>query len=145
MCLVFCFMRNPCCVACAELMLKKVLYYFMNRQKLSKVWNKAVRFLSANESRVRVESQRIAGEDFEVWRWIQTTGQRHQHHHKMSLSVSFRVSQFGFQYLIRQVVERYTKCFYSTPLISVVIYVQCHILISKHNVIILCTQDPFGN
>lgn len=41
-----------------------------DRQRLSKAWNRAVRFLSANESRIRVESQRIAGEDFEVWRWI---------------------------------------------------------------------------
>ncbi|XP_074620236.1 uncharacterized protein LOC141879033 isoform X1 [Acropora palmata] len=42
-----------------------------DRQRLLGAWNRAVRFLSGNESRIRVESQRIAGEDFEVWRWIQ--------------------------------------------------------------------------
>ncbi|XP_068718898.1 inner nuclear membrane protein Man1-like [Montipora capricornis] len=42
-----------------------------DRQRLIGAWNRAVRFLSGNESRIRVESQRIAGEDFEVWRWIQ--------------------------------------------------------------------------
>ena len=31
----------------------------------------AVRFISASESRIRVETQRISGEDFMVWRWIQ--------------------------------------------------------------------------
>lgn len=34
------------------------------------VWDQAVKFLSAKDSRVRVESQRIAGEDFEVWRLL---------------------------------------------------------------------------
>ena len=46
-------------------------FSFKNRQRLLGAWNRAVRFLSGNESRIRVESQRIAGEDFEVWRWIQ--------------------------------------------------------------------------
>lgn len=48
-----------------------LFFAFKNRQKLLGAWNRAVRFLSGNESRIRVESQRIAGEDFEVWRWIQ--------------------------------------------------------------------------
>ncbi|XP_048589660.1 inner nuclear membrane protein Man1 isoform X2 [Nematostella vectensis] len=49
-----------------------------NRKKLAKTWQRAVRFLSANESRIRVESQRIAGEDFEVWRWIHIASPRQQ-------------------------------------------------------------------
>jgi len=38
---------------------------------MKKVWERAVKFLSANESRIREESQRIKGADFTVWRWIQ--------------------------------------------------------------------------
>ena len=34
------------------------------------LWNDAVDFLSANESRIRVETQKISGEEFEVWRWL---------------------------------------------------------------------------
>ena len=34
------------------------------------LWDKAVSFLSANESRIRVETQKISGEEFEVWRWL---------------------------------------------------------------------------
>ncbi|KAM6985999.1 inner nuclear membrane protein Man1 [Aplochiton taeniatus] len=41
------------------------------RKKMKKVWDRAVTFLSANESRIRTESQRIGGADFLVWRWIQ--------------------------------------------------------------------------
>lgn len=41
------------------------------RKKMMKVWERAERFLSANESRIRKESQRIDGGDFLVWRWIQ--------------------------------------------------------------------------
>ena len=37
---------------------------------MKSAWDNAVKFLSAQESRVRVESQRIAGEDFEVWRLL---------------------------------------------------------------------------
>ncbi|XP_066283527.1 inner nuclear membrane protein Man1-like isoform X1 [Branchiostoma lanceolatum] len=40
------------------------------RKKLGQVWDRAVKFLSANESRIRVESQQISGEPFTVWRWI---------------------------------------------------------------------------
>ncbi|KAL9972027.1 hypothetical protein ACROYT_G018266 [Oculina patagonica] len=58
-----------------------------DRQRLSKAWNRAVRFLSANESRIRVESQRIAGEDFEVWRWIHIATPK-PHNPKLSLSAS---------------------------------------------------------
>uniref|UniRef100_A0A1A8D3P9 Inner nuclear membrane protein Man1 n=1 Tax=Nothobranchius kadleci TaxID=1051664 RepID=A0A1A8D3P9_NOTKA len=42
-----------------------------DRKRMKKVWERAVRFLSANESRIRTENQRIDGADFLVWRWIQ--------------------------------------------------------------------------
>nr|XP_055045606.1 inner nuclear membrane protein Man1 [Misgurnus anguillicaudatus] len=41
------------------------------RKKMKKVWDRAVKFLSANESRIRTETQRIGGADFMVWRWLQ--------------------------------------------------------------------------
>uniref|UniRef100_A0A3Q0RFR2 Inner nuclear membrane protein Man1 n=1 Tax=Amphilophus citrinellus TaxID=61819 RepID=A0A3Q0RFR2_AMPCI len=41
------------------------------RKKMKKIWERAESFLSANESRIRTETQRIGGEDFLVWRWIQ--------------------------------------------------------------------------
>ncbi|XP_058480258.1 inner nuclear membrane protein Man1 [Solea solea] len=42
-----------------------------DRKKMKRIWERAVRFLSANESRIRTETQRIGGSDFLVWRWIQ--------------------------------------------------------------------------
>ncbi|KAL8221469.1 UNVERIFIED_CONTAM: hypothetical protein K2H54_068178 [Gekko kuhli] len=42
-----------------------------DRKKMKRVWNRAVDFLAANESRVRTETRRIGGADFLVWRWIQ--------------------------------------------------------------------------
>uniref|UniRef100_A0A3B3ZZV4 Inner nuclear membrane protein Man1 n=1 Tax=Periophthalmus magnuspinnatus TaxID=409849 RepID=A0A3B3ZZV4_9GOBI len=42
-----------------------------DRKKMKKVWDRAVKFLSANESRIRTETQLIGGADFLVWRWIQ--------------------------------------------------------------------------
>ncbi|XP_055986731.1 inner nuclear membrane protein Man1 [Sorex fumeus] len=42
-----------------------------DRKKMKKVWDRAVEFLAANESRVRTETRRIGGADFLVWRWIQ--------------------------------------------------------------------------
>ncbi|XP_038134066.1 inner nuclear membrane protein Man1 [Cyprinodon tularosa] len=42
-----------------------------DRRKMNTVWNRAVKFLSANESRIRTETQTIKGADFLVWRWIQ--------------------------------------------------------------------------
>uniref|UniRef100_A0A8C6T8Q8 LEM domain containing 3 n=1 Tax=Neogobius melanostomus TaxID=47308 RepID=A0A8C6T8Q8_9GOBI len=42
-----------------------------DRKRMKRVWDRAVTFLSANESRVRTETQRIGGADFLVWRWIQ--------------------------------------------------------------------------
>ncbi len=41
------------------------------RKKMKKVWDRAVAFLSANDSRIRTETQRIGGADFLVWRWLQ--------------------------------------------------------------------------
>jgi hypothetical protein len=35
------------------------------------LWDEAVQWIACNESRVRVETRRIAGQDFQVWRWIQ--------------------------------------------------------------------------
>lgn len=43
------------------------------RKKMKKIWDHAVSFLSANESRIQTETQRIGGADFLVWRWIQPT------------------------------------------------------------------------
>lgn len=40
---------------------------------MKKIWDRAVSFLSTNESRIRTETQRIGGADFSVWRWIQPT------------------------------------------------------------------------
>ncbi|XP_008277000.1 inner nuclear membrane protein Man1 [Stegastes partitus] len=42
-----------------------------DRKTMKKIWDRAVNFLSANESRIRTETQRIGGADFLVWRWIQ--------------------------------------------------------------------------
>ncbi|XP_050413817.2 inner nuclear membrane protein Man1 [Patella vulgata] len=42
------------------------------RRELQPIWNKAVKFIEDNESRIRLETQNIQGEEFEVWRWIQT-------------------------------------------------------------------------
>ncbi|XP_026218169.1 inner nuclear membrane protein Man1 [Anabas testudineus] len=42
-----------------------------DRKKMRKVWDRAENFVSANESRIRKETQRIGGGDFLVWRWIQ--------------------------------------------------------------------------
>ncbi|KAI0216329.1 Inner nuclear membrane protein Man1 [Lamellibrachia satsuma] len=42
-----------------------------DRAQKQALWDKAVKFLSANESRIRVETQKIHGEEFAVWRWLQ--------------------------------------------------------------------------
>ena len=44
--------------------------FVSNRKKKARAWNKAVEFLSSTDSRIRVETQTIAGEEYEVWRWI---------------------------------------------------------------------------
>ncbi|KAL2309533.1 hypothetical protein Nmel_005739 [Mimus melanotis] len=42
-----------------------------DRRKMNKVWNRAVDFLAANESRVCTETQRAGGAEFLVWKWMQ--------------------------------------------------------------------------
>ena len=37
------------------------------------LWDEAVQFIEANESRIRVETQIIQGEEFTVWRWLQVS------------------------------------------------------------------------
>ncbi|TRY57523.1 hypothetical protein DNTS_023476, partial [Danionella cerebrum] len=47
------------------------LVQLQERKKMKKVWDRAVAFISANESRIRTENQRVGGADFMVWRWLQ--------------------------------------------------------------------------
>ncbi|XP_018426791.1 PREDICTED: inner nuclear membrane protein Man1 [Nanorana parkeri] len=42
-----------------------------DRKKMNSVWKRAVEFVAANESRIRTETQKIAGTNFLVWKWIQ--------------------------------------------------------------------------
>ncbi|CAL1681731.1 unnamed protein product [Lasius platythorax] len=41
-----------------------------DRKRMSSLWEKAVKFLDENESRIRREVQQVAGEEFHVWRWL---------------------------------------------------------------------------
>ncbi|XP_014232175.1 uncharacterized protein LOC106656052 isoform X2 [Trichogramma pretiosum] len=41
-----------------------------DRKKMAKLWDKAVKFLDENESRIRREVQLVAGEELQVWRWL---------------------------------------------------------------------------
>ncbi|XP_011166378.1 inner nuclear membrane protein Man1 isoform X2 [Solenopsis invicta] len=41
-----------------------------DRKRMSGLWEKAVKFLDENESRIRREVQQVAGEEFHVWRWL---------------------------------------------------------------------------
>ncbi|EFN83277.1 inner nuclear membrane protein Man1 isoform X2 [Harpegnathos saltator] len=41
-----------------------------DRKRMSGLWEKAVKFLDENESRIRKEVQQVAGEEFCVWRWL---------------------------------------------------------------------------
>lgn len=41
------------------------------RQRKQKVWDKAVEWLATSESRVRVETRIISGQQYTVWNWIQ--------------------------------------------------------------------------
>uniref|UniRef100_K1PDW8 LEM domain-containing protein 2 n=1 Tax=Magallana gigas TaxID=29159 RepID=K1PDW8_MAGGI len=54
------------------------------RQKLRPRWEKAVKFIEANESRIRIESQSVQGEEFLVWRWLPVS--------YLSLSLSLSLS-----------------------------------------------------
>lgn len=49
---------------------RDMLIPLAKRKQMAKTWRKAVAFLNSSDSRVRVETQRLAGEDFDVWRWI---------------------------------------------------------------------------
>ncbi|XP_077972106.1 inner nuclear membrane protein Man1-like [Styela clava] len=50
-----------------------------DRKKMARVWERAKMFLSASETRIRVENQRISGEDYLVWRWIQASSPAKRH------------------------------------------------------------------
>ncbi|CAL1531708.1 unnamed protein product [Lymnaea stagnalis] len=41
------------------------------RRQLQPIWDKAVAFIAANESRIRLEPRLIGGEEYEVWHWLQ--------------------------------------------------------------------------
>ncbi|KAK6635002.1 hypothetical protein RUM44_000251 [Polyplax serrata] len=43
------------------------------RQKMTRIWEKAVKFIEENESRIRTEVQQVWGEDAAVWRWLGPT------------------------------------------------------------------------
>ncbi|KRZ75450.1 Inner nuclear membrane protein Man1, partial [Trichinella papuae] len=50
---------------------RDMLIPLAKRRELMPIWNKAVQYLSENDSRVRTETQCISGEEFVVWRWMQ--------------------------------------------------------------------------
>lgn len=41
-----------------------------DRKTKNKIWDKAVKFISDNESRVRRDIESVGGEDCDVWRWV---------------------------------------------------------------------------
>ncbi|XP_012945527.1 inner nuclear membrane protein Man1 isoform X2 [Aplysia californica] len=43
------------------------------RRKLQPIWEKAFEFIAANESRIRLETRLIHGDEFEVWQWLPPT------------------------------------------------------------------------
>ncbi|KAK3582031.1 hypothetical protein CHS0354_000272 [Potamilus streckersoni] len=49
------------------------------RRQLQNLWNDAVKFVEASESRIRVETQVIQGEQFTVWRWMQSVPNGRKH------------------------------------------------------------------
>ncbi|XP_074646708.1 inner nuclear membrane protein Man1-like [Tubulanus polymorphus] len=58
---------------------RDVLIPMQDRQKMMGLWEKAVHFLDANESRVRIDIQTIDGEEYECWKWLHagpTAGRR---------------------------------------------------------------------
>ena len=66
----------PCCINFIKIIhahthtLLRVYLYISNRVHKAQIWQKAVDWIANSETRVRVESQMIAGEQFTVWRWI---------------------------------------------------------------------------
>ncbi len=61
-----------------QAMLLIIIIALFVRKPKQTLWEEAVKFLSANESRVRVETQKISGEDYAVWRWLQATVSQEQ-------------------------------------------------------------------
>ncbi|XP_071556050.1 inner nuclear membrane protein Man1 isoform X2 [Temnothorax nylanderi] len=41
-----------------------------DRKRMAGLWERAVKFLDENESRIRREVQQVTGEEFHVWRWL---------------------------------------------------------------------------
>lgn len=62
---------------------------------MGNVWEKAKKFLSASETRIRVENQRISGEDYLVWRWIQAASpaKRYTHTSRVWQGEAFDISK----------------------------------------------------
>lgn len=48
------------------------------RRQMQTLWDDAVKFIEANESRIRPETQVIQGEEFSVWRWLQAMPNGHK-------------------------------------------------------------------
>ncbi|XP_053378195.1 inner nuclear membrane protein Man1-like [Mercenaria mercenaria] len=48
------------------------------RRQMQSLWDDAVEFIESNESRIRVETQVIQGEEFTVWRWLQAMPNGHK-------------------------------------------------------------------
>ncbi|KAL0107851.1 hypothetical protein PUN28_014843 [Cardiocondyla obscurior] len=57
-----------------------------DRKRMSGLWEKAVKFLDENESRIRREVQQVAGEEFHVWRWLNTNNSSNKSPTQMSSS-----------------------------------------------------------
>ncbi|XP_022082522.1 inner nuclear membrane protein Man1-like [Acanthaster planci] len=50
--------------------IRDTLIPLKHRKEKQHLWDRAVQFINTNESRVRVETQQISGEEFPVWRWM---------------------------------------------------------------------------
>ncbi|KAL4226857.1 meiotic attachment of telomere to nuclear envelope [Mactra antiquata] len=48
------------------------------RRQMQPLWDEAVKFIESTESRIRVETQIIQGEEFTVWRWLQAIPNGHK-------------------------------------------------------------------
>ncbi|KAJ8921167.1 hypothetical protein NQ315_013639 [Exocentrus adspersus] len=75
-----------------------------DRKGKQKMWAKAVKYISENESRVRTEIQEVQGEPFEVWRWIGSanlsmTGNQSDYVYRQGRRI------VDVQYLIKEVLK----------------------------------------
>lgn len=52
------------------ILLSFVFFFFL---EMARIWEKAVKFIEENESRIRTEVQQVWGEDTAVWRWLGPT------------------------------------------------------------------------